>query len=283
MSIGNKYTQQDRLRSYSLVFSRNVFSDILNYGDYSKLNILIERYDKNKKKLTYYNYIKYLYKTIAKSYRCEYIYKNEIISNLLLKEYGTKNTIAINEFRVNKSIVDFALFNGESKAFEIKTEYDTTQRLEQQLNDYTKFFQKCYVVIPDKFLKSYENYLPSNIGIIILYTENRNIKFKEIRPAEKNKQLDRDILMKSIRASEYKNIVLQHYNKLPEVSCYELFDECKKLIKKIPDNDLYSLLLSEIKKRKNNTDILNKVLPEIRQISLCLNLNQKKLIYYMKN
>lgn len=83
--------------------------------------------------------------------------------------------------------------------------------------------------------------------------------------------------MKSIRASEYKNIVLQHYNKLPEVSCYELFDECKKLIKKIPDNDLYSLLLSEIKKRKNNTDILNKVLPEIRQISLCLNLNQKKI------
>lgn len=123
---GKDYTEMERLRSYSSIFSRSVFSDIIEYDDYTRLNILLERYNNSQKHFqTYLDYIKYAYHTIARKYRCEYVYKNEIISKLLIRKYGTKNTIALNEFRVRNSIVDFALFNGESKAFEIKTEYDT--------------------------------------------------------------------------------------------------------------------------------------------------------------
>lgn len=31
------------------------------------------------------------------------------------------------------------MFNGESKAFEIKTEYDTPRRLDKQMDDYKRF------------------------------------------------------------------------------------------------------------------------------------------------
>lgn len=108
----------ERLRSYSSVFSRGVVYGIIENDDYSRQNTVIERYDCNTKANTYYDYIKYIYKSIAKDYRCEYVYKNEIINNILLKQYGTESTVAINEFRVHNSIVDLALFNGESKAFE---------------------------------------------------------------------------------------------------------------------------------------------------------------------
>ena len=109
---GKDYTEMERLRSYSSIFSRSVFSDIIEYDDYTRLNILLERYNNSQKHFqTYLDYIKYAYHTIARKYRCEYVYKNEIISKLLIRKYGTKNTIALNEFRVRNSIVDFALFN----------------------------------------------------------------------------------------------------------------------------------------------------------------------------
>ena len=77
--IRTDYTRMERLRSYSSIFSRSVFSDIIEYDDYTRLNTIFNRYDSKKEYLaTYFDYIKYLYRTIAKDYRCEYIYKNEI-------------------------------------------------------------------------------------------------------------------------------------------------------------------------------------------------------------
>ena len=277
MIIRSNYTKIERLRSYSSVFSRSVFSDIIEHSDYSRLDTLFERYDSKKKQTkTYFDYIKYIYCAIVKNYRCEYVYKNEIINKLLLKEYGTKNTIAINEFRTQSSIVDFALFNGESKAFEIKTEYDTTKRLGRQIQDYMKLFQKCYVVVPKELQQQYENYVIENVGIIVLSTENGRIKLQEVKKAITNEHIDVYALMRSVRASEYKNIISQYYGNLPEVSCYDMFDECQGLMLQIPQNELHKLFLSEIKKRKNNTQLLKTFPSEIRQMCLCMNLNQKQ-------
>ena len=274
------YPEIDRLRGYSSAFSRSVFSDIMEYDDYSRLDTLFKRYDSERlKEKTYFDYLKYAYRTIAKHYKCEYVYKNEIINKLLLKEYGTQDTIVINEFRVQNSIVDFALFNGESKAFEIKTEYDSRKRLDSQIQDYAKLFQKCYIVIPESLQQQYkECTLNKNVGIIILLTENGNIKLKEVRKAIANKRVDVDVLMRSIRTNEYKNIVSEYFGKLPNVSCFEMFEKCQKKIKQIPQKDLQKLVLDEIKKRKTNTQFLIKYPKEIRQMCLSLNLTWEQYV-----
>lgn len=275
--VRKDYTEMERLRSYSSIFSRSVFSDIIDYNDYTRLNILLKRYNSSQKHFqTYFDYIKYAYHTIARKYRCEYVYKNEIISKLLIRKYGTKNTIAINEFHVRSSIVDFALFNGDSKAFEIKTEYDTQKRLEHQIEEYSKLFQKCYVVIPDIFFDNYKDNIPKNIGIVVLTTNNGRIQLEEMKKAFPNDYIDIDVLMRSIRTTEYKNIVKNYFGKLPEVSCFEMFEECKSLISKIPQSELHKLFLMEIKRRKNNTSILKSMPIEIRQICLSMNLDKKR-------
>ena len=46
---GKDYTEMERLRSYSSIFSRSVFSDIIEYDDYTRLNILLERYNNSQK------------------------------------------------------------------------------------------------------------------------------------------------------------------------------------------------------------------------------------------
>ena len=113
------------------------------------------------------------------------------------------------------------------------------------------------------------------MGIIVLYPERGKIKLSEVRPAAKN-VIDSDVLIHSIRTCEYKNIIKEHFGYLPAVSCYEMFDECKKMLKEIPTDILQKLFIAEIKKRKNISGILDNIPLEIRQMCLSLNLTEKQ-------
>ena len=64
------------------------------------------------------------------------------------------------------------MFNGESKAFEIKTEYDTPRRLDKQMEDYKRFFDKCYLVVPEDRLEEYYNIVEPTTGIITMSRDN---------------------------------------------------------------------------------------------------------------
>ncbi|MFI3262405.1 MAG: sce7726 family protein [Rikenellaceae bacterium] len=188
------YTNKDRSRDYSAIFSRRVFRSIIDNDDFSYIDIIANRYDRdlilNGKHSTYFEYIKYLYKHLSKEYRCEYLYKNTIINELLVKKHGTKSTIAINEFRAGDTIVDIALFNGVSRAFEIKTEYDSDKRLLSQLSSYCKIFHECYIVIPESLLLKYIDIVEDNIGIDLLYVERGLLKIKTYRHAMTNTTVD---------------------------------------------------------------------------------------------
>ena len=193
---------------------------------------------------------------------------------MLLDTYGVKDTVAINEFRVGSSIADIVLFNGSSKAFEIKTELDSNKRLTGQLADYTKIFQQCYIIthesLVDKYLKEDES-----IGVIELVEEPRSLRMREVRPAKENKYLDSETVIRCIRTNEYKNIVKQYYGELPEMNSFNMFSICTDLIKQIPSDDLNSLFIEQLKKRKSNTGIIQTFYKEIRQIGLAMNFDTK--------
>lgn len=122
----------------------------------------------------------------------------------------------------------------------------------------------------------YAGYVSENVGIIVLFTERGRIKLQEVKKAITNDRIDSEVLMRSIRTGEYKNIVTQYFGKLPNVSCFDLFDKCQELIAQIPQEELQTLFLSEIKKRANNTRLLKSLPPEIRQIGLSLNLSKRQ-------
>uniref|UniRef100_UPI00260D6DC8 hypothetical protein n=1 Tax=uncultured Bacteroides sp. TaxID=162156 RepID=UPI00260D6DC8 len=67
-----------RLRDLSSAFSRSAFIDVLNFNDYSHFNWLASKYDLLKC-ATYSDLLKKTYSLISKYYRCEYVYKNELI------------------------------------------------------------------------------------------------------------------------------------------------------------------------------------------------------------
>lgn len=265
----------DKLRSYSSVFSSTSFQKLLQYDDYSFLNAKIERFDKpkiGKSISTYYDYIQLIYRALTKQYRNEYVYKNTFVNKLLLDQYGVKNTVAINEFRVGNSIADIVLFNGTSKAFEIKTELDSNKRLEGQLTDYTKIFKKCYVITHETLIEKYlrEN---ENIGVIELIERPKSLVMREVRAANENEHIDADTLIRSIRTPEYKSIVKKYYGYLPEMNSFNMFDTCRDLMKQIPNEQLNHLFIEELKKRKSNTEIICTFHNELRQLCLAMNIN----------
>lgn len=265
----------DKLRSYSSVFSRSSFIKLLQHDDYSFIDSKIESYDLSKvgKNInTYYDYIQYIYRVLRNQYRNEYIYKNTFINDLLLSKYGFKNTIAINEFRVGNSIADIVMFNGTSKAFEIKTELDTDKRLSGQLTDYTKIFKECYIITHESLVAKYLGE-DDHIGIIVLVERPKSVVMHEVRAARENKEIDVDTLIRSIRTPEYKNIVKNHYGELPEMNSFNMFETCKGLMKQIPSDKLHDLFIEELKKRKSNTDIINSFCIELRQMCFAMNID----------
>ena len=263
-----------RLRDLSSAFSRSAFVDVLNYSDYSHFNWLASRYD-TIKCATYFELLKKSYSLISKYYRCEYVYKNELIK-LLLNKYGTRNSVYFNEFRVGNSIADIAMFNGESKAFEIKTEYDTPRRLDKQMENYKRFFDKCYIVIPENKLDSYYGTVESTTGIITMNQDNGHILLKEVKEAYQNSQFDSEALMSCLRINEYKNIVMSLGVSLDGVAGYDIYKFCCNVISHVNSDKVRELFLREVKKRKNNTSLLRKYPMSLRQMMLSLNLPEDK-------
>jgi hypothetical protein len=276
------YNQVDRLRNYSNAFSRMSLLPIVEQGDFSMLNLKIERErDKIGKKFTTYSeYLKYAYSTLTKHYRSEIVYKNTLIKSLQ-DEYGTKNSLIINEFRVGNSVADIVMFNGTSKAFEIKTELDSDKRLETQLSDYSKIFKESYIIIYESMLEKYK--VAENIGIITLSLVKGRLKLTKIRAAIPNNNLDIDMLMRSIRTNEYKNIVSSYFKTLPQVGNCEMYEGCKAMMKEIPQDKLQELFLYEIKKRKSNNTDLQKYRNELKQFCLSANLDKAQYdIFYQR-
>lgn len=274
MAVANANKELIRLRDLSSAFSRSAFVDVLNYSDYSHFDWLASRYG-TIQCATYFELLKKSYSLISKYYRCEYVYKNELIK-LLLTKYGTRNSAYFSEFRVGNSIADVVMFNGESKAFEIKTEYDTPRRLDKQMEDYKRFFDKCYLVIPENKLDDYYGIAESATGIITMSLDNGHIFFKEVKMASQNEHFDPEVLMSCLRTNEYKNIVISLGVSLDGVAGYDMYKFCCNVISCASSDKVRELFLREVKKRKNNTSLLRKYPMSLRQMMLSLNLPKDK-------
>lgn len=265
---------------YSSLFSRSFFNGLLKHGDMSIINGLISDYGvncKGKPILTYYDYLCYIYRFMVKNYRNEYIFKNTLL-NAVIKKYGTSKSIVFNEFPVGSSIVDMAMFNGVSRAFEIKTELDTERRLFSQIDNYKRIFQESYVVVYETMAKKYAQLTSEDVGIIPLRIYNGRLKVLEpFRYAKRKDTIEVETLMKCLRTSEYKHIVKTYYGTLPTgMNDFNAYDMCQKAMEAIPQTEVIRLFISEMKRRKNNIKELKQYDSHIRQICLSMHISPKE-------
>jgi hypothetical protein len=80
-----------------------------------------------------------------------------------------------------------------------------------------------------------------------------------------------------LRTKEYQQIIRDYYGDLPKVPDYEMYSECKKMMRAIPEKNLRIALLEQMKKRKKDMLVLKNVPKELRQICLSMNLLPKDI------
>lgn len=199
-------------------------------------------------------YINDQYKFLLKFHRNEYVYKNSLLKKLI-KEHAQKDTVIFSEFKVGSSYADLVMFNGQSRAYEIKTELDNSVRLKKQLRDYKSFFQKVYIVTSENLVCKYRD-IETGVGIILLKYDKGRVKLETYREAERNDSMDVEIIMQTLHTDEYKKIIRYFYGELPPVGSFDMYDACMKMLKKIDPIKLHKQCLACIKTRPNNFGLL---------------------------
>lgn len=120
---------------------------------------------------------------IFRFYPCERVVKYYLIKKLL----SLRNHIVAFEMSIGNSRIDLCRINGHSYAYEIKTAYDSFDRLETQMYDYMATFEKVYLVVPFELRCRAATCIPQNCGIISYKpSQNGELRFSYFRKATLN-------------------------------------------------------------------------------------------------
>jgi len=212
------------------IFSTRVVSELLKYGNCGYLSRtmassgFLEEFPAVHTLGDLYTRI---YDVLRRGYRNEYVYKNAIAEKILLGRHSLNTACMVSEFRVHNCKADVVIFNGTSNVYEIKTEYDSLDRLEHQLEAYLKVFDKVNVVTAQKHTKKVLAQAPESVGVFELTSR---YTLSPQRAATSNKgNVEPAIIFNSFRKPEYTQAVLDNFGYVPDVPNTLIFSACKDL------------------------------------------------------
>lgn len=180
-------------------------------------------------------------------YRCEYVYKAAIADRIVFGRHSPTTAGLQVELPVARSIVDVAIFNGTSSAYEIKTEFDSNRRLVTQTSDYLRAFERVYVVTHPDLALRYLEIADERVGVLSLCRRGRL--------AEKRKatcdlsRIDPLVLFRMLRREEYTQIVEDVYGEQPSLPNGYISSHYSKLFAALSPSVAHSLFVRAMRSR----------------------------------
>lgn len=192
-----------------------------------------------------------LYDILKREYRNEYYYKNTLLNKLLLGVHSTRTTTALTELPIGKSKADFILINGKAVVYEIKTELDNFERLDEQVRNYYKAFNHVVVVSCETNKEIlFEKYRGTPVGLFIINKVGNISKVK--LPELYSGEIELPIVFSLLRKYEYENILRNFYLELPSNLTFDYYDNCQQLFCKLEKDKAYKATIQQLKLRKRN-------------------------------
>ncbi len=214
-------------------------------------------------------FLELIYNFLIKNYRNEYVYKNAIANKILLGKHSLNTAQMLTEFRAGKCKADVVILNGSATVYEIKSEYDSFKRLEKQIGEYLKVFDRINVITSESQVGKLKPLLPGEIGIQVL-THRHTIK--TIRESNSNLgNIKTEVLFNSLRKNEYLAVIKDFYGTIPKLPNTLLFKACKELYCEIPLETTYDLTINALRNRGNNSllkDHLQRIPPSLTAYAL---------------
>lgn len=212
-------------------------------GDTSLLDHILPGYVTSSNGKTYGELLDETYDWIDKHYRFEYYYKNELLRKLLLQQAGRRKT-ALTELPIGEAIADFVLIGQEGTVYEIKTAYDNLDRLDTQLKNYYKAFDKVAVVTCAEYLQSVLSATPEYVGVSELTAEGA---VRTVRPPRSHDEdYDYDAIIRILRKPEYEDILNREGLHPQTKSDFTYYRECTALLKTMDLQLLHKRMLQEL-------------------------------------
>lgn len=195
------------------------------------------------------------YRYLTSNYRNEYIYKNAIANKILLGTHNLNTSHMLQEFRVSDCKADVLILNGTSRVYEIKSELDSFDRLERQIEAYRKAFDEIFVIVSEGQKEKALSCLPEFVGIQEF--RKSGVIGKPVQEARSNKKnVSNDVIYDSLRRKEHMQILSKYYD-LPRVPNTEAFKTYKDFFKKLSPEIAHDEMVKVLKRRGEAKDLKN--------------------------
>ena len=224
------------------------------------------------------------YDVLLRKYRNEYVYKNAIAKNILLGRHSLSKTFMLTEFRAGNCKADVVLLNGTSTVYEIKTAYDSMERLSTQIAAYRKVFDNINVITSFSQLAKVEDVIDDDIGIMVL-TDSRN-SIKIIRkPVSLKEKVQPLVIFDSLRKSEYEQITKEHFDVVLNVSNANMYRTCRECFCSLTPIMAHDYMVTALKKRGSSRrlcDFIKLVPDSLKAASLSCKFNDKQKAFFLE-
>lgn len=188
-----------------------------------------------------------LFAQICRGYRAEYVYKNILATRLLLGRHSLRTATLLNEFRAGESKADVVIINGTSSVYEIKTEFDSTERLAAQIASYRRLFDRIHVVTHAGLVDTIRDQVPDDIGILAL---NRRLSITTLRePIPNRANVDPEAIFSSLRQTEYCAVIETEFGSVPDVPNARLYTEWRALFGRLSPEQAHDSMVRALRAR----------------------------------
>ncbi len=185
-------------------------------------------------------------------YRCEYVYKAAIANRIVFGRHSPRTSSLAIELGVGSSIVDAAVFNGTSTAYEIKTEFDSHRRLSSQTSDYLRAFDRVYLVTHPQLANRYAALIDQRVGVLCL-TEKGSLS--ELRPAIGDAtRVEAGPVLRMLRQQEYMDAVQTHFGPQPVLPNGRLFEHYAALFEMLSPQQAHDALVNAMRARTTDDE-----------------------------
>jgi len=243
--INNKYNP-----ALSRLFSSSVMNELVRKGhsDFLKEMLVVSGlYESIDENISLKDFLQKVYSHLFKNYRNEYVYKNAIANKILLGKHSLNTAFMLTEYRVADCKADAVVLNGTSNVYEIKSEFDSLDRLKRQIEAYSQVFDFIHVITAPSQIMKVKASVSKSVGIMSLTDRNT---ISTVREAATGKHSVKPaVIFDSLRKAEYTFIIKEQYGFIPDVPNTRMYGACREMFASLSPETAHDSMVRVLKKR----------------------------------
>ncbi|MBI5102314.1 MAG: sce7726 family protein [Nitrospirae bacterium] len=224
-----------------------------------------------------------IYEVLFQAYRNEYIYKNVIAQKILIGKHSLNTTSMLTEFRTGICKADVVLLNGTSTVYEIKSAYDSIERLKRQIAAYRQLFDNINVITAASQLVKVREVVGPDIGLMLL--TDRNTISTVQKPASLKVTVQPSVIFDSLRKNEYEQIIKMHFGVMPNMPNTRMYRACRDLFCSLAPTVAHDAMVTVLKKRGNSKplrEFINSVPYSLKAAAISCKLSSSQQNQFLK-